>query len=330
MYTLIGLWVLGKRANQSPHLKKVLGVTRVLGYGLAVTAVITGVAARNAVADVGNEGLRIGHDLDKLGDLLGDTQQLTLNQQNIFFSQAVSHDGTAAVLDKFETNCNQDSAISGADWQDIADAKLAPTKVDHGFLHIGTVRKEEPDGKGGMVLCFKRPPGATQKSFTDAMQEFHDTGDFAALGFLRYVHVSTSDGETKVQTIWTNGSFNVNKLLPPADGGDTVGSDSPTMPRPNNGQRILTATATGTPYAVRMYVTGQAQAAVLDSYDQEMTNRGWAIIEPPSADKLDGHWYERDGAQAMVSLGTNDAGKTVVTLGDLGETDKGPKGKVQE
>lgn len=327
MYTLIGLLVLGKRAQTSPYLKKVLGVTRVLTYGLVVTAGITAVAARSAMADVGKEGLRIGHDLEKLGELLGDTQQLTLNQQNIFFSQAASHDSAGAVLSKFEASCNEDPAISGVDWDQIADSKISPGKAKS-LLDIGTIRKEEPDGSGGMVLCFRRPEGAKQKSLTDAMQEFRETGDFAAIGYLRYVHVSASGGQTKVQTIWTNGSFNVNKLMPPENGSDTAGSDSPTMPRPANGQRILTATAAGTPYAVRMYTTTQSQSAVLDFYDEEMSNRGWATIVGPTTDKLDGHWYERDGAQAMVSLGVNEGGKVVVTLGDLGEAEKSAKEKV--
>ena len=180
-----------------------------------------------------------------------------------------------------------------------------------------------------MVLCFRRPDGQKQKSLTDAMEEFRATGDFAALGYLRYVHVSASGGETKVQTIWTNGSFNVNHLMPPENGSDTPGSDSPTMPRPVGGQRILTATAVGTPYAVRMYTTTQAQSAVLAYYDDEMSKRGWATIEAPTQNKLDGHWYERDGAQAMVSLGVNE-GKVVVTLGDLGEAEKSAKERVHQ
>jgi len=329
MYTLIGLWVLGKRANTSPYLKKVLGVTRVLAYGLVVTGGITALAARSAMADVGTEGLRIGHDLEKLGDLLGDTQKVTLNQQDIFFSQAASHDSAGVVLSRFEANCNEDPAISGVDWNDIADSKVSPAKPRN-LLNIGTIRKEEPDGAGGMVLCFRRPDGQNQKSLTDAMQEFRETGDFAALGYLRYVHVSAFGGETKVQTIWTNGSFNINHLMPPDNGSDTPGSDSPTMPRPAFGQRILTATAVGTPYAVRMYTTSQTQAAVLEFYDREMSNRGWATIEAPTQGKLDGHWYERDGAQAMVSLGLNEAGRVVVTLGDLGTVEKSAKEAVHQ
>lgn len=329
MYTIIGLWVLGKRAHTSPYLKKVLGVTRVLTYGLVVTAGITVLAARNAVADVGSEGLRIGKDLEKVSALLGDTQELTLNQQNIYFSQAVSQESAGVVLGKFEASCNEDPAISGVDWDEIADSKISPGKP-RSLINIGTIRKDESDGSGGIVLCFSRPQGAKQKSLTEAMQEFRDTGDFAALGNLRYVHVNASRGQTKVQTIWTNGSFNMNQLMPPENGSDTPGSDSPTMPRPANGQRILTATATGTPYAVRMYTTSQTQSAVLDYYDEEMSNRGWATIVAPSAGELDGHWYERDGAQAMVSLGVNQDGKVVVTLGDLGEVETSAKDKVHQ
>ena len=85
MYTLVGLWVLGKRAHKSPYLKKVLGVTRVLGYAMAVTVGVTAFTTGKAAAGVGEEGLKIGRDLEKVADVLGPTQAVTLNDQPIYF-----------------------------------------------------------------------------------------------------------------------------------------------------------------------------------------------------------------------------------------------------
>lgn len=321
MITLLGLWVVGKRSYKSPHLRRVLGVTRVIAYGTVVAAGLGAFAARSAVADVSEGSLRVGRDLEKLSDLLGKTNQVTLNGEKIYFSQASSTDHVQAVLDRFQANCDEDPAMSGMDWEDLATTKVNPSKAIGG-TKLGVMRKEAQDD--GVVLCFRRGEGAESKTFVNALTEFSTTKDLSAIGDLRYVHASKGSSGTSIQIVWTHGSFKMGNLFPPTDGSDTPGSDSAVLPRPDRSQRILTATAAQTPFAARLYVTGDGPDKAIASYDAKMDSAGWAIIAPPVDAKAgtQGHWFERSGAQAMISASKNAEGQTVVVVGDLGVNDE--------
>lgn len=325
MYGLVGLWVLGKRSYKSPHLRRVLGITRVVAYGVVVAAGLGAFAARSAVADVSEGSLRVGRELDKLSDLLGKTNELTLNGEKVYFSQASTTDNVGTVLDRFQGHCDEDPGMAGLDWQDLATSKLAPSNAKQ--KHLGVMRNEAD--ADGVVLCFRRPEGtAGTKTFVTALTEFNSTKDLASIGDLRYVHASKApNGQTSVQVIWTHGSFKIGNLFPPTDGKDTPGSDSAVLPRPDHSQRILTATAEHTPYVARIYVTADDGDKALAAYDAKMVASEWAIVNPPLTDRPDlkGHWYEHQGAQAMVSVSRNNEGQTVMVVGDLGaKLDKTP------
>ena len=329
MYGLIGLWVLGKRSYKSPHLRRVLGVTRLIAYGAVVSAGLGAFAARSAVADVSEGSLRVGRELDKLGDLLGNTNEITLNGEKIFFSQASTSDNVDTVLDRFQAHCDEDPGMAGVDWQDLAHTKLDPAHAPK--TKLGVMRTEAQSD--GVVLCFRRNEGAAgSKTFATALTEFSSTKDLASIGDLRYVHASKAPtGQTSMQIVWTHGSFKMGNLFPRTDGSDTPGSDSAVLPRPDHSQRILTATAEHTPYVVRMYVTNDSADAALASYDAKMETSGWAIIDPPLTDRPDlkGHWYEHQGSQAMVSASRNNEGQTVMVVGDLGaKLEKAPSVEV--
>ena len=82
-----------------------------------------------------------------------------------------------------------------------------------------------------------------------------------------------------------------------------------------------------------MYRTTDSADEALKSYDTVMDSREWAIIQAPEAVRSktgNGHWYEHDGAQAMVSVGTDNDGRTVVTVADMGTAEHGPMREVTE
>jgi hypothetical protein len=301
---------------------------RVAAYGTVVAVGISALAARSAVADVEQGSLRFGRDLEKVADLLGDTKQVQLNGETIYFSTATTKDDVATVLNRFQSHCDDDPAMRGIDWADVATTQVAPGQDSDG-KGLGTYRKESEGD--GVVMCFRRSD--TTKTFVDAITQFNSTHDFASIGKFRYVHVShnAAQGKSAVQVVWTDGSFKVDNVMAPEDGTDAPGSDSPGLPRPERSQRILTATATGTIYAVRMYRTNDSVEKALASYDAQMDAKDWAIIQPPDAVRGTevGHWYERDGAQTMVSV-TKDDGRTVLTVGEMGTADKAPGREVKE
>jgi hypothetical protein len=213
----------------------------------------------------------------------------------------------------------------------VATSKLAPANPTKDKQNLGVMRNQAEND--GVVLCFRRPDGAAgTKTFLTALSEFNSTKDLASIGDLRYVHASKSPGgQTSVQIVWTHGSFKIGNLFPPTDGKDTPGSDSDTLPRPDHSQRILTATAEHTPYVARIYVTADDGDKALAAYDAKMVASEWAIVNPPITDRPDlkGHWYEHQGAQAMISVSRNNEGQTVMVVGDLGaKLEKAPSVEV--
>lgn len=328
MSFLLALAIAAKTKKGGKLWVKAKASARVIAYGTVVAMGVSAIAARNAVADVESGSLRFGRDLEKVADLLGDTKQVQLNGETMYFSQATTKEDLDTVLDRFEAHCNEDPAMRGVDWEDVAAATVKPQSES--TANLGTFRKQQ--GNDGVVMCFTRKD--TTKTFVDAISDFNATHDFGSIGNLRYVHVSHSDkqGKSAVQVVWTEGSFKVDKVMPPEDGTDAPGSDSPGLPRPERSQRILTATAAGTVYAVRMYRTNDSVDAALASYDAQMDAKDWAIIQPPDAVRGDsvGHWYERDGAQTMVSVAKDADGRTVLTVGEMGTADKAPAREVQE
>jgi hypothetical protein len=332
MSLLLALAVAAKSKTGGKVWLKAKASARVFAYGSIVAMGLSALAARSAVADVEQGSLRFGRELDKVGDLLGDTKQVQLNGETIYFSQAVTQDDVGTVLDRFQAHCNEDPAMRGIDWDDVATSQL---KVKgEATKDLGTLRKEsegENGAKDGVVMCFRR--NDKTKTFVEALTEFNQTHDFGSIGKFRYVHVvSKGTGKAAVQVVWTDGSFKVDNVMPPEDGRDAPGSDSTGLPRPERSQRILTATATGSNYAVRMYRTTDSQDVALAAYDKQMDALEWAIIQPPDAVRGDavGHWYERDGEQTMISVTQDQEGRTVLTIGEMGKVEKLPAREVTE
>ncbi len=332
MSLLLALAVAAKSKKGGKLWLKAKASARVFAYGTVVAVGLSALAARSAVADVEQGSLRFGRELDKVADLLGDTKQVQLNGETIYFSQSVTEEDVGTVLDRFQAHCSEDPAMRGIDWDDVASSQL---KVNsESTKDIGTFRKDsegENGAKDGIVMCFRK--NDKTKTFVDALTEFNQTHDFGSIGKFRYVHaVSKGSGKAAVQVVWTDGSFKVDNVMPPEDGRDAPGSDSTGLPRPDHSQRILTATATGSNYAVRMYRTNDGEDAALASYDKQMDALNWAIIQPPDAVRGDskGHWYERDGEQTMISVSKDQEGRTVLTIGEMGKVEKLPAREVTE
>jgi hypothetical protein len=136
---------------------------------------------------------------------------------------------------------------------------------------------------------------------------------------LRYVVASRGDAAlheqnlTRVISLWTEGSFRLERLIPPAIG-DAAGTDSAVLPRPPRSVRVFSAEAQGVPYSVRVYETELSGSEVLGFYDKKMV--GFAAIAP-SAQQDRGRGYIKDAEPLIVNV-SRDETKTIVTLTELG------------
>jgi hypothetical protein len=314
--------------------KRVLGAVRVLAYGLVVSAGLGALTVRNAVADVEDQSLALGRKLADLSDLLQTGNELRLNGQTVYFATATSDESVNTVLDRFEAHCNRSRAFDAVEWKSLGNVKGDTTPP--GMSRMGVVRKQDPAKNDGMVLCFTSDHGP--KDFLTALNSFGQTGDLHDLGDVRYVHVEsramnnpktkTTTTRTSVQTMWTDGSFNLRTLMGP-ENQDSVGSDFASLPRPINSIRRFSAEAVGTPYSARVYESSSSAEVALNDYNTRMLSDNWAIIQSPVAEYpqgKDGRWYTRfeTGEQVAVSADEPGSGHSMIVVAAMGVLDKAP------
>jgi hypothetical protein len=322
--------------------KRLFGSMRVIAYGLVVSAGLGALTIHNAVADAEEQSLTLGRQLQDLGDLLGSGTEFRLNGQRIYFSNATTDETVSTVLDRFEAHCNHSPAIDPTTWSSLGNVKGKPVDASKDGSRIGVVRKEDPKKGDGMVMCFTSDHPA--RDLFTALQAFEKSGDLHDLGDVRYVHASphkiinkktkTTEMSTLVQTVWTQGSFNVRTLIGPQNV-DAVGSDFVTLPRPANSIRRFTAEAVGQPYAARVYESSSTPEQVLADYDAKMGSGNWIGVSSPVPEQQLpegqlGHWYTRleTGEQAAIAI-NHDHGKTMVVVGSMGVIEKTPTKQIQ-
>lgn len=307
--------------------KRVFGTLRVVAYGLVVSAGLGALTIHNAVANVEQESLNLGRKLEGLNDLLQTAHELRLNGEKVFIASSSTDQPVATVLDRFEAHCNKSPAFDPIAWKSLGDMKgndsfLKPT----GMNRMGVVRQDDPTVGDGMVLCFTSDHGP--KDFYNALQAFSASGNLHDLGDVRYVRASRGAKGTMVQTMWTEGSFNIKTLIgDPAK--DTVGSDFATLPRPISSIRRFTAEAVGTPYSARIYESTATPAQVMDDYNKKMLDDDWVSIHNPVVQMpagQDGRWYSKlqTGEQVVLAVNT-DGSKTMASVASLGLIDKAPR-----
>lgn len=316
---LFHLYALGKISK-----KRLLGTARVLAYGGVVALGFGALSVRSAVASVGEQSLQLGRKLEGLQDLVQGAQQFRLNGESVYFTASKTDESVKTVLDRFDHHCNSSRAFDPITWQGLGDkAKAAEDKLEaQGVNRYGVVRQEDPAAQDGVVMCFTRSEGATQ--FLEGLQGFVNTGDLHSLGDFRYVHAVRKGPETFLQILWTDGSFNVRKIMGEPDK-DSVGSDYAGLPRPLNSRRTMTAEAVNTAYSARIYESQDAPAIVLSNYIDEMRAKGWDEVSSPYVTMQDAHVDGRyfikpqTAEQVVVSVSKDvSRDKTMIVVGQLG------------
>lgn len=278
-------------------------------YCSFVTMLAGGLALRSAYGSMKDAALELGSELGRLGDVGGRTP-IRLNGQPIYVSSTVQPVELDDLLDRVEARCERDPIALADELPGLPEAAQKELRERQKAREAaGVVRHQE--GDQGMVACFMRPEGSTWVgSRLAALNALAETGDLSKLGNLRYVYARrTDDGRTHVVTAWTDGAFNLFDLVP--TNGDTPGSDIPGVPRPLRSVRMLTATADGVPYSVRVYDSSAPAEAILAQYDRDLIDQGWEVLVA----KLKTHQrvYGREGEHLYV-LPREDQGRTLVTM----------------
>ena len=307
--------------KSSSFRRRVIGALRVSLYVVLVGVVGLVLSARRAKAAVDEHSFRLAKELLPIADLLQGATGLRINGELINFSMtSVPDTSPTKVLDRIEQNCSEHPGPLARKLRALADqvpSGLPAGKEVRELLSAAALARSEAGGQGA-VLCFTSNDSAERIASTlEHAGEF--TTDLAELGNLRYVVASRGDGSTheenltRVISLWTEGSFRLERLIPPAIG-DAAGTDSAVLPRPPRSVRLFAAEAQGVPYSVRIYETELPASEVLGFYDKKMV--GFTAVAP-TGNENKGRGYVKDALPLIVNV-SRDVTKTIVTLTELG------------
>lgn len=281
---------------------KVRAFARVGLYFTAICLVVGVFAARSAMGSVSEQALVLGRQLSKLEDLTESSNRLVLNGEKINLASAVTNESLTKVLDRFETICREEGVLvhEFARLDKVLKDKLPEKRSS---LDLGIMRNET--AHDGMVACMVQDE-SSNRSALEGIQRFADSQDLRDVGLLRYAYARKTDsGHTHVITAWTDGSFKLGAMLPPADGTDTPGSDPEGALRPPDSVRYLTASVQGAAHSVRIYESKARPADVLATYDREMGKLGWERVTTVEYDVPEARYYSRRGVDLLVVADEN-------------------------
>jgi hypothetical protein len=208
-------------------------------------------------------------------------RDLMLNGQRIRFSSGTANKTAREVLDFFEARCQ---SVDGELMEQVETARAEHPdqhEVDEG---ASPVLREE-SGTSGYVACLDM--GAEDVSVIELgerLRRFGTTGDVHDVGDARYVFVEQYEREGQTRShfvaMWTNGSFNVNRMFPAE--GDAPGRDIEGIARPPRSRRLLSSWERGEPYTISVYQTRDDEAELESFYRSALFRDGWSLLDTES------------------------------------------------
>lgn len=296
-------WDMPRRLMSVAFTPRVRGVLRVGAYLSVVSLVGGGLAARSAYGSVSEQALATGRQLAKLGEFTKDSERLMLNGQALNMSSATTDLSMGQVLDRFEGLCKEEGAVP-RDLREVQGLLDDPTLAKQAErLNYGVLRQQTKDD--GVIACAVTNPANGKRRFWDGMAAFADSWDLAEVGHLRYAYVrKLESGRTHVLTAWTDGSFKINAMVPPTEGADAPGADSPHLARPPSSVRYLSASAEGRPHAVRVYESTVPAKEILAGYEKDMTAKGFEQVFI-GEDAPEARYFSKGGVDIVVVADQN-------------------------
>lgn len=301
-------------ASQMPRLVR---AARLSTFVICLGAISTMFYAHRVHTQYGEQLLGAGELLMRYqgAERQDQTRVMEVNGQSIHFSTGVTTDSVDAVLDSFETICQQH------DGQVMEQFARLPRSV-----RGHTVRMLDPvmrygGANGGVVICLDM--GEEEVSLGELrqrVQRFEHSTDVHEIGDIRYVYVQgTDDPEVRhFITVWTDGPFRMGNMM--SDGVDAPGTDLTDVPRPPGSHRVISAAEAGYPEAAAMYTGSPMTEWELEGfYQHELPAHGW-IVTPIRDDRQPLHsrvvTAHREGQEELlfVSLDTDEHGRGNATV----------------
>jgi hypothetical protein len=163
------------------------------------------------------------------------------------------------------------------------------------------------DNQGGIAALDVGPVGSVAE--LAARLGRLGSGAVGQGGSLRYLYYErTGDGGTRFLTVWTDERFDLQQLLPRADG-DAPGRDVANVPRYPGTARVLSADERGVGGQLAVYVGGGSPELAEAFYRARLETLGWSL-DPRFADVA-----RRSGRRTLRAL-SRDGHEVVVDCSD--------------
>jgi hypothetical protein len=214
----------------------------------------------------------MGHELEKLRDIIAGTTTLTLNGQRVTLSAVSTEQNVTTVLDKFMASCSQASGgIKEELVQMIEKGARFPKEVSPDTF--GVLRSQDED-KEGTAACFARYDQGGVKGMLERVTKLAETGNLGAMGDLRYVFARHREGShTQVIAVQASGDIGLEKMFP--ESGDAPGEDLFANARPANSRRLISAKVEGGKHHAAIYETHAPADEALADFEAPLEAEGF-------------------------------------------------------
>jgi hypothetical protein len=240
-----------------------------LGLYLAAIATLSTIfLTRRVEAEISERAFSLGRQLDRMGTIAAGTTTFEVNGARMSLTTITRQESIGALLDRFAGLCARDSGGVSEQLDELGD------KVPDGLRReqFGVFR-DEKDGEG-VAACFARQDGGGLEETVHRVQRLVETGDFAALGQLRFLWArETGGGDRHVLSVSSLGALPIDKMFP--QDGDAPGKDLSFGVRPAGARRLISAQVEGGKLEGALYRSELPPAQALAGYDAPMRDLGF-------------------------------------------------------
>jgi hypothetical protein len=274
------------------------------------------VNTRRARGDVGEKMMVLGRELLPMADLLSGAQQVRINGESMFLASTVTDQSIGEVLDRYERHCQEHTGGLREELDSVpsqAKALLASKFPAAWSQRLGIVREQQDDE--GMVVCIARDGGEGIRGLVEHANLFIADGELSHLGNLRYAYArKTSTGQTHLLTTFTEGPFNIYRIL--GGGASQHREELDRVPLPTNALTPMTFRVEGMPYAAQVFQSPQPPNEIAAYYIDALPRLGWEKVAGPG-ELFSNIVMRREGVTLiMTAVQLEDGGKTNVVLVD--------------
>jgi hypothetical protein len=225
-------------------------------------------------ADFSERSLALGRQLDRLSEIARGSTTLELNGARLTLTSVTRDESVAVLLERFASLCARDSGGVSEQLDELAQHGASiPALLRPGAF--GVFRTEQGEQEGS-AACFARDGDGGLLETIRRIGVVLDSGDFGALGQLRYVFVRrTPDQRSHVLSISSLGVLPLARMFP--ERGDAPGGDIMDGVRPLGARRLVSARVDGSKLEAAMYESSAQPDAAIAAYDAPMRARGFAL-----------------------------------------------------